>query len=270
MAYIVGARFEIGYTGTLVEVNVLDAPCVSYDGDDGGALQFTATSVGAGTIHVQTSDGSYHHDVSVICDYHTDKFVKTVPPKCEEQGYTLYKCSICETETKTDFVDALGHRLGEPYEDNGSWWRACSRCGLIQALGGGETPDPGESGEGEDADAPVRVFFPAGYNAVRLTPMYQWDFGRKLEIHTGGAAGKVEVHFMCHEMVEPLAYACTVQDGVVTVPIPDGCLEHSSDIKVWIYKRGECCGRTAKEITIPIIARTRPPRFVEDLSGDNV
>ena len=204
MTYIIGEQFSIN-TGNGSVVDVVTPNCVTYDGNDGGELFFTAKAAGSGTIRVVfESDSSQTYSVSV-----------TVPDPDEPDP---------------------------------------------------EEPDPDQN-QDVPAELPIRVFFPAGYNAVRITPVYQWDFGRKLEIHTGDIAGRVELHFMCMGMVEPIAYACTARGGVIIAPIPDECLEHSSDIKVWVYERGECCGRTTREIVVPIIARVRPPRFVEEVNA---
>ena len=44
---------------------------------------------------------------------HTHSYAKTVvPPTCTEQGYTIMKCD-CGSEGKSEYVDPLGHTLGE-------------------------------------------------------------------------------------------------------------------------------------------------------------
>lgn len=106
----------------------------------------------------------------------------------------------------------------------------------------------------------TRVVFPQGSTTVRLEPMYQWDYGRQLEIDATGISTVVEVHFACRGMTETIAYACSVHDEVITVPIPTSCLEQTSDITAWVYEYKEGTGKTTREITIPIIQRTRPPK----------
>ena len=40
---------------------------------------------------------------------HKDEVKETIAPNCTELGYTAYKCSVCEREENRDYVDALGH-----------------------------------------------------------------------------------------------------------------------------------------------------------------
>ena len=330
MAYVVGQEFSFGYSGTLIEVTPPN--CVSYNGDDGGDLQFTATSVGTGVIHVQTSDGSYDHSVTVICDSHSDEFYTTVPATCTEQGYDVYKCSICGTERREylpalghNFVfsetiaptcvddgydiyacsrcdvtenrnptDALGHDWGEPYEENGSWYKKCNRCGLIVSIEDPnpdpdpdpdpdptpEDPDPPTGGDDNDGDGDDTGGGNTGGNTGGGTStgggtntggtvvekpiaMYQWDYGQTIAIDATGMSTVVEVHFAHRGMTEAIAYACAVQNGVIIAPIPNECLEQTSEVKVWVYEYDGDSARTTKEITISIIPRTRPPRNTE-------
>lgn len=72
---------------------------------------------------------------------HDYKFVETVAPTCTEEGYDVYKCDICDFETKKNRVPALGHDWDYwkitkyPTTDangdavNGMQERTCKRCG---------------------------------------------------------------------------------------------------------------------------------------------
>lgn len=106
----------------------------------------------------------------------------------------------------------------------------------------------------------TKVVFPKGSTTVTLEPMYQWDYGRQLEIDATGISTVVEVHFAYRGMTETIAYACSVHDEVITVPIPASCLEQTSEITAWVYEYKEGTGRTTREIIIPITPRTRPPK----------
>ncbi len=109
----------------------------------------------------------------------------------------------------------------------------------------------------------TKVVFPKGDTTITVEPMYQWDYGRQLEIDATDISTVVEVHFACRGMNETIAYACSVQNGVITVPVPVVCLEQTAPITAWIYEYVDGNGRTTKEITIPVIPRTRPPKSVD-------
>jgi hypothetical protein len=47
---------------------------------------------------------------------------------------------------------------------------------------------------------------------------------------------------------------------VVSVAIPDVCLEHSGEITAWVYGIEGTSGRSMYRIVIPIISRARPAR----------
>lgn len=105
----------------------------------------------------------------------------------------------------------------------------------------------------------TKVIFPAGETSVTIEPMHQWDYGRHLEIDVTGLPTVIEVHFACRGMTEAVAYACAVQNGVITVPVPNSCLEQTTPITAWIYVCDGACSKTVRTITIPITARTKPP-----------
>lgn len=71
-----------------------------------------------GTTEISTDEAV------VTANGHDYSIVKTIEPKCTEQGYTLHTCSICEASSYSDtFVDAKGHSLGE--------WETISEATLI-------------------------------------------------------------------------------------------------------------------------------------------
>jgi hypothetical protein len=80
--------------------------------------------------------------------------VEVVPAWCDEEGYTVYACSLCGIEKVDDFTPA-GHRYGpwevwqEPDEYNSGFRiRYCEMCGIDQGQeipagsGGQMPPDP--------------------------------------------------------------------------------------------------------------------------------
>ena len=60
---------------------------------------------------------------------HEHSFVKSViAPKCEEKGYTLYKCSKCTESYTENYIDALGHNYKFVSADNSELTYKCSDC----------------------------------------------------------------------------------------------------------------------------------------------
>lgn len=60
---------------------------------------------------------------------HEHSFVKSVnAPKCEEKGYTLYKCSKCTESYTENYIDALGHNYKFVSADNLKLTYKCSEC----------------------------------------------------------------------------------------------------------------------------------------------
>lgn len=60
---------------------------------------------------------------------HEHSFVKSViAPKCEEKGYTLYKCAKCNESYTENYIDALGHNYKFVSADNSELTYKCSDC----------------------------------------------------------------------------------------------------------------------------------------------
>lgn len=107
----------------------------------------------------------------------------------------------------------------------------------------------------------LKVTFPANTTSITVGGLYQWDYGRVLEIECAEFGSEImEVHFACHNMTEAVVRPCTFANGVGTVTIPDRCLEQSGNITAWIYKIVGSQGHTVKTIILPVVARTRPSK----------
>ena len=102
------------------------------------------------------------------------------------------------------------------------------------------------------------AMIPAGVNDITVNGLHQWDYGRKLEIHSPDMPALVEVHFACPGMTEAVVRVGSAVDGTVTVSIPDRCLEQSAPITAWVFEIGEDNGQTIKTVTLNIIPRVRP------------
>lgn len=60
---------------------------------------------------------------------HEHSFVKSIiAPKCEEKGYTLYKCAKCNESYTENYIDALGHNYKFVSADNFELTYKCSDC----------------------------------------------------------------------------------------------------------------------------------------------
>lgn len=103
----------------------------------------------------------------------------------------------------------------------------------------------------------IKAIFPAGVVAVTVNGLHQWDYGRKLQISAEGLPSMAEVHFSCTGMKEAVVRLVTAEEGYTTT-IPDQCLEQMSPITAWVVFVDETSGRTALEITLPILPRTKP------------
>lgn len=64
-----------------------------------------------------------------IAFVHEHSFVKSIiAPKCEEKGYTLYKCAKCNESYTENYIDALGHNYKFVSADNSKLTYKCSDC----------------------------------------------------------------------------------------------------------------------------------------------
>ena len=104
----------------------------------------------------------------------------------------------------------------------------------------------------------IKAIFPAGASELIVHGLHQWDYGRKLEIHSDDLPALIEVHFACAGMTEAVVRSCNVVQGVAEAVIPDQCLEQTTPIVAWVYAVGESSGATIKTITLTVIQRARP------------
>lgn len=104
----------------------------------------------------------------------------------------------------------------------------------------------------------LTAIMPSGVITSTVYGLHQWDYGQELSIVTEGLPSLVEVHFACAGMSEAAVRVARVTDSTAVVTIPDQCLEQTTPITAWVYLKGDASGRTALEITLPIIARAKP------------
>lgn len=104
----------------------------------------------------------------------------------------------------------------------------------------------------------IKAILPQGLNEIIVNGLHQWDYGRKLEIHSADLPALIEVHFACAGMTEAVVRSCAVVNGVAEVTIPDLCLEQTAPIVAWVYEVGETSGVTTKTITLMVTPRAKP------------
>lgn len=106
----------------------------------------------------------------------------------------------------------------------------------------------------------IKAVFFAGQTKITVNGLHQWDYGRKLEIHASDLPAQVEVHFACLGMREATVRPCAIVNGVGSVTIPNGCLEQTAPIMVWIYAitADGMAGATVKTVVLNVTERARP------------
>lgn len=105
----------------------------------------------------------------------------------------------------------------------------------------------------------IKAIFPEGVTALTVNGLHQWDYGQTLEIEAPDLPLLVEVHFACAGMKEAVVRLCQLTDGKISAAVPDTCLEQRSPVVAWVYELDEAGGKTVLTVTMPVIARIKPP-----------
>lgn len=93
--------------------------------------------------------------------------------------------------------------------------------------------------------------------------IWQWNYGQILRIQGLNLPRAVEVHFSINSLSK--TRIGTTIDNVTDVAIPDGVLEESGRLRVYLYMHtGDDDGETEYEITIPVKARAEPEAYDSD------
>lgn len=77
-------------------------------------------------VPVEITNGNAQVEIHDLLDS-----TNVVAPDCENQGYTGYACSKCDYVLKTEYVDALGHKVPEGAEANCTANVLCETCGEV-------------------------------------------------------------------------------------------------------------------------------------------
>lgn len=93
---------------------------------------------------------------------------------------------------------------------------------------------------------------------VRIKDLYQWDTGQVLEIHGSNLSGTIEGRFSVNGMEPTLDQQGTITGGVAKIAIPDGVLEKSGKLKVYIRKTDESSA-TTEYVAVGMIRKAEKP-----------
>lgn len=108
----------------------------------------------------------------------------------------------------------------------------------------------------------------------RTKPVWQWDYGQKIEIHGLSLPPAVEVHFATDQDTETVTRIGTTIDNVTSVTIPDSMLEQTEEIIAYIYIVDSSSGKTKYTIKTYIQPRPQPqqwePPETEDLFRETI
>ena len=101
-------------------------------------------------------------------------------------------------------------------------------------------------------------------NYTSVYGLKQWDFGQELLIKgTGIQEGTVEVHFALERDDVALRMLGTVENGNITVLIPDALLQVGNSIYAYVYQSGETAGKTTHKIFMHVSPRAKPEDYTE-------
>lgn len=101
-------------------------------------------------------------------------------------------------------------------------------------------------------------------NYTSVYGLKQWDFGQELLIKgTGIQEGTVEVHFALERDDVALRMLGTVENGNITVLIPDALLQVGNSIYAYVYQSEETEGKTTHKIFMHVSPRAKPEDYTE-------
>lgn len=107
------------------------------------------------------------------------------------------------------------------------------------------------------------VKFIEGIDEITVPGLSQWDLGRTLLIELPEIPSQVEVHFAQYRLAQkaPVVDA-TIEDGVITAPIPNIILQTASDVVAWVCSVDGETRKTIKTICLPVEARAKPDDYI--------
>lgn len=111
----------------------------------------------------------------------------------------------------------------------------------------------------------IKVNFEA-YNNYITDSLYQWDINQSLNISGLNLTTAPEVHFANANMERAIVRPSVLNDGTVTVLIPNSLLQEALPIKAYVGIYEGDAFKVIESIKIPVIAKERPTdySFVDD------
>ncbi len=91
-----------------------------------GADDWKNITIGSGNDALKNAAITYYYGHSH--DYKT--VVETVKPTCTADGYTIFKCTMCDATQKGDTVKATGHHAAAWKYDTSKHWQICEADGV--------------------------------------------------------------------------------------------------------------------------------------------
>lgn len=114
----------------------------------------------------------------------------------------------------------------------------------------------------------ITINFLNGVDEVTAsTPIYQWDYGRKLRITGEGLPSlNCYVHFANSKSEETINRVANNVNGGLEVAIPDVLIDEEYPIHAYVFLNVDTEGKTIKHIIIPIVSRTKSSNKVEPVT----
>lgn len=99
------------------------------------------------------------------------------------------------------------------------------------------------------------------YNSYVTDSLYQWDKDQTLQVCGVNIAVAPEIHFTNNEMDRAIVRQGALEDGVITVKIPNSLLQSSQNIKAYIGIWVGSTFNTIETVVIPVTKRERPEGY---------
>lgn len=116
----------------------------------------------------------------------------------------------------------------------------------------------------------LRVHFNT-YNNYVVDSLYQWDLNQDLIINGLDLSIAPEIHFSNANMDRAVVRQSNLNNGVVTVRIPNSLLQEALTVKAHVGIYGsDGTFNVIETIEIPVIARTKPSDYVIEDSDEEI
>ena len=115
----------------------------------------------------------------------------------------------------------------------------------------------------------IRANFNA-YASYVADSLYQWDINRDLTISGLNLGVAPEIHFSNANMERALVRQSTIENGIVTVRIPNSLLQAPLTIKVYVGIYEGNTFKVIESIEIPVIAKARPLDYMIEDSDEEI